>query len=168
MLQFFKETNFQLISKRKITYVISVVLVLISIGSLIIHKGPKYNIDFTGGTLIQLKFQDTVEIQNIRTALTAKGYGDSEIKHFGSEDEISIHTGLIVETGINIRNHERAQANRAQIACKSVKNRLSLVYYFSYDATSLQIPSLYASFLSFSAILHLLPLSVAVRPPRSL
>ncbi len=81
---------------------------------------------------------------------------------------ISIHTGLIVETGINIRNHERAQANRAQIACKSVKNRLSRVYYFSYDATSLPIPSIYASFLSFSAILLLLPLSVAVRPPRSL
>lgn len=94
MLQFFKETNLQFISKRKITYVISAVIVLISIGSLILHGGPKYNIDFTGGTIIQLKFQDAVVIQDIRAALASKGYGDSEIKHFGSEEEISIHTGL--------------------------------------------------------------------------
>jgi len=71
------------------------------------HGGPKYNIDFTGGTTIQLKFQDPVQIQDIRTALSAEGYKDSEIKHFGSESEISIHTGLgysLKELSENIEN----------------------------------------------------------------
>jgi len=94
MLQFFKDTNLQLIPKRKVTYILSAAVVLLSIGSLILHGGPKYNIDFTGGTTIQLKFQDPVEIQDIRAALSAEGFKDSEIKHFGSLNEISIHTGL--------------------------------------------------------------------------
>lgn len=93
MFQIFKKADYSIINKRKIGYVFSALLILISIGSLII-KGPKYNIDFTGGTLIQLKFDHNVEIQDIRKALSAHGYGDSEIKHFGTEREVAIRAGL--------------------------------------------------------------------------
>ncbi len=93
-MQFFTNANFKFINSRKIGYIVSSALIVISIISLIIHGGPKYNIDFTGGTLIHLKFEKDVEIQSIRTALSAKGYGDSEIKHFGENNEISIRAGL--------------------------------------------------------------------------
>lgn len=93
-MQFFTNANFKFINSRKVGYIVSSVLIVISIVSLIIHGGPKYNIDFTGGTLIHLKFEKDVEIQNIRSALSAKGYGDSEIKHFGEDNEISIRAGL--------------------------------------------------------------------------
>jgi len=94
MFQFFKKPNYKIVSKRKIGYTFSGTLILISIVSLILHGGPRYNIDFTGGTLIQLKFEKNVKIKDIRSALSKHGYGDSEIKNFGSNREIAIRAGL--------------------------------------------------------------------------
>ncbi len=93
-MHFFKNANFKIIDSRKISYIVSIVLLAASIISLILHGGPRYNIDFTGGTLVHLQFEKDVEIQSIRTLLSSKGYGEAEIKHFGSENEISIRTGV--------------------------------------------------------------------------
>lgn len=93
-MQLFVDTNIQFLNKRKIGYIFSGVLILVALVSLILHGGPKYNIDFTGGTLLHLKFDNDVEIQQLRSALSVHGYGDSEIKHFGPPNEIAIRTGL--------------------------------------------------------------------------
>lgn len=93
-MRFFSNTKFDFLSKRKIGFVFSSTLISIGIISLIIHGGPRYNIDFTGGTLVQLKFEKNVQIEQIRSALAAKGYGDSEIKHFGALNEIVIRAGV--------------------------------------------------------------------------
>jgi preprotein translocase subunit SecF len=93
-MQFFADTNIDFLSKRKIGYAISAVVVLTGILSLILHGGPKWNIDFQGGTLVHLKFEKDVKIEEIRDALTQRGFGESEIKHFGAENEIVIRTGV--------------------------------------------------------------------------
>lgn len=98
-MQLFLNTNYQFMSVRKTGYILSASLILISIISLIIHGGPKYNIDFTGGTLLHLKFENPVKIQQIREILSKRGYGDSEIKHFGSENDVSIRTGITESSG---------------------------------------------------------------------
>lgn len=89
------KANFQFMTSRKMGYIFSSVLIGLSIFSLILHGGPKYNIDFTGGTLVHLKFEQDVQIQKVRSAVTEAGYGDSEIKHFGEENEIAIRTGVV-------------------------------------------------------------------------
>lgn len=91
-MHFFKDANFELVGKRKIGYIISATLLVLSIGSLIIHGGPKLNIDFTGGSLLHLKFEKVVQIQEFRDLLTARNL-KGEVKHFGSENEISIRIG---------------------------------------------------------------------------
>ncbi len=93
-MHIFKNANFAFIPNRKAGYIISAVLILASIVSLIAHGGPRYNIDFTGGTLLHLRFEKNVEIQNIRSIIADKGFGDAEIKHFGERNEISIRTGV--------------------------------------------------------------------------
>jgi preprotein translocase subunit SecF len=93
-MYFFSKTNIDFIGKRKLGFGFSGILILIGIVSMIMHGGLRYNIDFTGGTLVQLKFEKNVKIEDIRQALTAKGYGDSEIKHFGVENEIVIRAGI--------------------------------------------------------------------------
>jgi preprotein translocase subunit SecF len=56
-MQFIKPgINIDFIGKRKIAFVFSLVMILVSIGTLIVHKGPRYGIDFAGGTLVQVKF----------------------------------------------------------------------------------------------------------------
>ncbi len=91
-MQFFKNANFALVNKRKIGYFISASLLVISMVSLILHGGPKLNIDFTGGSLLHLKFEKEVQIQEFRDLLTKREL-QGEVKHFGSENEISIRIG---------------------------------------------------------------------------
>ena len=92
-MRFFSNTNIDFLGKRKIGFIFSGILILIGIISIAGHGGLRYNIDFTGGTLVQLKFEKEVKIESIRQALTVEGYGDAEIKHFGETNEIVISTG---------------------------------------------------------------------------
>ncbi len=94
-MQLFANANYNIISKRKMGYIFSGVLIAISVISLIIHGGPKYNIDFTGGTLIHLKFDKDIQIQDVRNALSSKGYKGLEIKHFGAKNEVAMRAGLL-------------------------------------------------------------------------
>jgi len=112
-MRLFKDTHFKFLNLRKMGYGFSLSLIALSILSLILHGGPKYNIDFTGGTLVHLKFEENVEIQNLRSALAREGLGDAEIKHFGSLNEVAIRTmdegNTDEEVSITIENQiERA------------------------------------------------------------
>ncbi|MEJ2054755.1 MAG: protein translocase subunit SecF [Calditrichaceae bacterium] len=91
-MRMFKNTHIKFVDIRKVGYTISGTLILLSIISLILHGGPKYNIDFTGGTLVHLKFEKNVEIQSLRDALAVAGLGQAEIKHFGDLNEVAIRT----------------------------------------------------------------------------
>ncbi len=93
-MRFFGKTNIQFIKVRKIAYIFSLSLIAISIISLILHGGPRYNIDFTGGSLVQLKFEKPIEIQKVRSAISKHGFGDAEIKHFGAPNEVVIRVGI--------------------------------------------------------------------------
>jgi preprotein translocase subunit SecF len=93
-MRFFSNTNIDFLGKRKIGFIFSSALIIVGIISIFGHGGLHYNIDFTGGTLVQLKFENDVKIEDIRQALTSQGYGDAEIKHFGEANEIVIRTGV--------------------------------------------------------------------------
>jgi preprotein translocase subunit SecF len=93
-MQWLLNTNFNFMGNRKYGYIFSAALMIIGISSLILHGGPRYNVDFTGGTLVQLKFERDVQIDQIRNALSASGYGDSEIKHYGALNEIVIRANI--------------------------------------------------------------------------
>ena len=93
-MQFFNDVHYNIVSKRKMGYFFSGTLILISIISLILHGGPRYNIDFTGGTFIQMKFQKDIEIQPLRTVLQNAGYSEVELKHFGAPNEVAIRAGV--------------------------------------------------------------------------
>ncbi len=89
-MQFIKETRIDFIGKRKIALTISLVMILVGIASLIIHGGPKLGIDFTGGSSIQLRFENEVDVGEIRDLLSGMGFGNAEIKEFGVNNEILI------------------------------------------------------------------------------
>lgn len=93
-MQLFVNTHYKIINKRKFAYAFSGTLILISILSLILHGGPRYNVDFTGGTIVQLKFEKDVVIEQVRGILSDHHFGDAEIKHYGNENELMIRIGL--------------------------------------------------------------------------
>ncbi len=88
-MRIIKDTNINFIGKRRIALTISAILIAIGIGSLII-KGPNYGVDFTGGTSLQLRFENPVNVSEIRTILSAIGLGNSEIKEFATSNELLI------------------------------------------------------------------------------
>lgn len=81
------DININFIGKSRITFYISVSMILISIGSLLIHKGPKYGIDFAGGTLIQVKFMDPVNIDDVKSGLAAIDLAKSSVQQFGDQKD---------------------------------------------------------------------------------
>jgi len=94
-MQFVKpDVNINFVGKRKIAFSVSLAMILISIASLVIHGGPKFGIDFAGGTLVQVKFSEPVNLKNVKSGLAAIDLGKSSVQGFGeqSENEYLIRT----------------------------------------------------------------------------
>jgi preprotein translocase subunit SecF len=77
-------TTIDFVSGVKYAVGFSWLLIAIGIVSLIIHKGPNYGIDFVGGTMVQVRFNQKPPIGDIRNALTPLGLEDATIQDFGS------------------------------------------------------------------------------------
>ncbi|MFC1562992.1 protein translocase subunit SecF [candidate division KSB1 bacterium] len=92
MIQIIKNTNFDFLKLKKVTFFISIAVISIGIISMIIHRGLNFGIDFVGGTLIQIQFEKNVDVGSIRNSLSAVNLGSSEIKEFGNERDVLIKT----------------------------------------------------------------------------
>ena len=74
---------------RKIASTLSIILVLVSIFSLT-FKGLNAGLDFTGGTLIEIKLSQPTDLEEIREVLGSKLDDDFQVSYFGSEQDILI------------------------------------------------------------------------------
>jgi preprotein translocase subunit SecF len=75
--------------KRKLAMVFSILLILLSIGSLS-TRGLSFGIDFTGGTLIEVAYPDSADLGEIRDLLEEAGYSDAQVQHFGTSRDVLI------------------------------------------------------------------------------
>lgn len=83
------DINVDFVSRRRIALICSLVVALIGIGSLAVKGGPIYGIDFSGGTLVQVRFDRAPDVGEIRKALGEAGLGSSVIQSLG-EDKVAI------------------------------------------------------------------------------
>ena len=74
---------------RKIAITISVVLFFSSIGS-IFMKGLSLGLDFSGGTLVEIQYEDSVNLEEIRNVLSENGYEDFQVVNYGSSLDVLI------------------------------------------------------------------------------
>jgi preprotein translocase subunit SecF len=95
MIELFKNPNYDFIGKRKWAYIVSIALTLISLSSLAVRGGLRYDIDFTGGTLIQVRFEQPPTIAKIRASLGTIHLGESIIQQFGDANEFIIRLPLV-------------------------------------------------------------------------
>jgi preprotein translocase subunit SecF len=84
------DTKIDFIGKRKVALLISTIVILISFGSIFLHGGLKYGVDFAGGILLQIKFSKSVDISEVRNGLEAVGSKDAMVQKFGGENEFLI------------------------------------------------------------------------------
>lgn len=80
MIQLFKAPNYDFLGKKRYAYILSCTVILAGIVSLIINKGLKYGIDFTGGSLIEIHFDEKMDIGEIRSKLSELGVSEVTIQ----------------------------------------------------------------------------------------
>ena len=109
------DININFIGSRKIAYLLSAAMIVVSLTSLIIHNGPKYGIDFSGGTLIQVRFNSDVQISDIKSGLATSNIDSSGVQTFGEEgsNEYLIRTDRISETSEGFIGGLRKALDRA-------------------------------------------------------
>ena len=81
--------NINFMRLRKIAITISVVLFFSSIGS-IFMKGLSLGLDFSGGTLVEIQYEDSVNLEEIRNVLSENGYEDFQVVNYGSSLDVLI------------------------------------------------------------------------------
>jgi len=89
-MQIFKKVpSFNFMAKRKVALAFSILLIIASIFSLAI-KGLNFGLDFTGGTLIEVGYQQSADLNKIRNRLTTAGFGDAVVQNFGSSKDVLV------------------------------------------------------------------------------
>ena len=84
-----QKTNIQFLKYKKITLFISLIFCIVSFFSLFIN-GLNFGIDFKGGSLIEVKSDEGINIGNVRSRLSLLNLGDVQIQNFGSEKNILV------------------------------------------------------------------------------
>ncbi len=89
---------FSIVRNYKIFFTISVIFLLVGLGSMF-TKGFNLGIDFTGGSIIDLKFNKAVSVAEVRDILKGHNLGNSVIQ-LGNVDDSNISDSVLIRTGI--------------------------------------------------------------------
>lgn len=96
-MRIIKDTKIQFMSQNKLGALLSGTVIISGIISLILAGGPLLSIDFKGGTLLAVHFEDPVDINEFRSAMSnvniegeSFDFSKAEIKLFGSPKDISV------------------------------------------------------------------------------
>lgn len=92
MWLFKKDPNIDFMSRRRLALIVSIVLLSVAIGALLI-RGLNFGIDFTGGTVVEVGYEEPAELSSVREALSNGGFDDAVVQHFGSAREVMIRLG---------------------------------------------------------------------------
>jgi len=97
----FKHASIDFLSRRNLTLGLSVLAVIISIGSLAMKGGPKYGLDFRGGTLMYVRFDPQPPIDELRQVLSTKLPGEVTVQETHGSGEFIIGTELADESTLD-------------------------------------------------------------------
>ena len=107
------ETNINFMRIKKLTLFISSILFFLSL-SLVFIKGLNLGIDFTGGSLIEVRFKENIDLNNLRMKMNKLDLGEIQLQTIGNENDIVIKVQ-------DKKNNENTQSETIQI----IKNSLS-------------------------------------------
>ncbi|MHC4321212.1 MAG: protein translocase subunit SecD [Planctomycetota bacterium] len=104
MMQFFRNPRTSFVSYRRIAMIASLALVVTGISVFVLRGKDNYDIDFTGGTLIQLKLNKPTPVGDIREKLDVIGYPNAEVQNIWATKDVTTASNDSTEFGIRIKN----------------------------------------------------------------
>lgn len=98
------DININFMRLRFIAFGLSAILLLISVGSLA-TQGLRLGLDFTGGTLVELHYANSPNLEGVRDQLEVAGYEQFIVQNFGSSHDVLIrlNQGFSPEVGEQVR-----------------------------------------------------------------
>ncbi|MEE9286836.1 MAG: protein translocase subunit SecF [Gammaproteobacteria bacterium] len=98
-MRFFKkESHINFMGMRKSAFLLSGILIVLSLASLAI-RGLNFGIDFTGGTLIEVGYPELAELDTVRGLLDSSDFDNAVVQHFGTTQDVLIR--LVPQEGMN-------------------------------------------------------------------
>jgi preprotein translocase SecF subunit len=90
MFQILHDTKIPFMSYRRPMYIVSALVVLATVGWLIAHKGPRWSVDFTGGTLLQIQTAKVLPADDVRKTLDHAGFEGFELQSAGDGRDLFV------------------------------------------------------------------------------
>ncbi len=118
MLEALKETHIGFISRRYAAMILSLLLVVVGMGTFLIRGEKNFGIDFAQGTVVHVRFDRPTTTQEVRTALSQGGFSDAVIQQYGSPRDI------LVRTTVKLDGAEEDRTGRAALVGEKVEDTL--------------------------------------------
>ncbi len=90
MFQILQNTKIDFMRHRGIMYAVSLVVVLATVGWLVVNRGPRWSVDFTGGTVLQIQTSRVLPADDVRHALDQAGFESFELQASGDGKDLLI------------------------------------------------------------------------------
>lgn len=150
MIQIFVNAKYDFVGKRRYFYMASAALIAISILSIIAHRGLNYGIDFTGGTLIQVRYDKGVTVGDVRRGLDDIKFGSAIIQQFGDPREYLIRLPQSDEKPEQITPRVQAALSKASGGTVEIRR---VEFVGPQVGRDLQVQALYAVLAGMAGIL---------------
>ncbi|MFT5425933.1 MAG: preprotein translocase subunit SecF [Gammaproteobacteria bacterium] len=115
-----EKLNIDFMGKWKLAAIFSVTLIVASIASLA-TQGLNLGVDFTGGTLIEVGYQEAVELESVRAVLAASEFGEATIQYFGSASDVLIR--VAPREGVNTADISQAILDLLKVSGQTIDLR---------------------------------------------
>lgn len=151
MIELFRTPNYNFVGRRRLAYVLSAAFIVVGLASMVTQGGLRYGIDFSGGTLIQVRFEQAPAIDKIRDSLGRIQLGESVIQQFGDAREFILRLPLTAATPEEITGRVQ-DALRAEPSLGAFEVR-RVEFVGPQVGRDLQIQALYAVLAGMAGIL---------------
>jgi preprotein translocase subunit SecF len=159
MIQLFRNPNYDFIGKRKYAYILSAVIIAIGLVSLIVKGGLHYDVDFAGGTLVQVRFETAPTVARVRSALATTQLGEAVIQEFGDPHEYILRLPLAAEPASPEQISQRVQTALSSATSLGKYEIRRVEFVGPQVGRDLQLQAVYAVLVGVAGIL----LYIAIR-----
>jgi len=150
VLAIFTNPTYDFIGRRRWAYAVSVALMLVALGSIFVKGGLQYDIDFTGGTLIEVRMPQAVSVGTIRARLATVGLEHSLIQEFSDSRDVLIRTQVAATDLAELSQRVRGALDPDRVGAPEIRRVESVGPQIGHD---LRQQAIYAVLASLGGIL---------------